>query len=139
MLASVIGLRAKATAMPVPSSSRSVCSAAKASGRNGSWLGSAPHTPSYPASSASLALAAAWFRSPLIPPSTFMAAQVSASSAAASFAPEELLQLGRDLVTGTQRGLVERGGLLGVDLALQLAPHGQVPVVVGDELLDPGQ
>src|SRR3954470_24411731 len=136
MLASVIGLRAKATAIPVPSSSRPVCSAARASGRNGSWLVSAPHTPSYPASSASLALAAAWFRSPLIPPSTFMAAQVSALSAAASFAPEELLELRRDLVTGRQLALVERSGLLGVDLALQLAHHRQVLVVVGDELLD---
>ena len=35
-VASVIGLRAKATAMPVPSWSRSVCSAARARGRNGS-------------------------------------------------------------------------------------------------------
>src|SRR3954471_24071429 len=126
MLANVIGLRANATAMPVPSSSCSVCSAARASGRNGSWLVSPPHTPSYPASSASLALAAAWFRSPLIPPSTFMAPQVSGSSAAASFTSEELLELGRYLVTGRQLGLVERSGLFGSDVVLQLAHHRQV-------------
>ena len=45
MLASVIGLRAKATAIAVPSSSRSVCSAASSSGKNGSWLVSAVQTP----------------------------------------------------------------------------------------------
>ena len=41
MFASVIGFRANATAMPVPSSRRSVCSAAIESGRNGSWVVSA--------------------------------------------------------------------------------------------------
>jgi hypothetical protein len=41
-----IGLRANATAMPVPSCSDSVCSAASSSGKNGSWLVSAVHTPS---------------------------------------------------------------------------------------------
>ena len=45
MLARVIGLRANATAIDVPSSSVSVCSAASSSGRNGSWLVSAVHTP----------------------------------------------------------------------------------------------
>ena len=35
-VASVIGLRAKATAIDVPSSSSVVCSAASSSGRNGS-------------------------------------------------------------------------------------------------------
>ncbi len=35
-MARFMGLRAKATAMPVPSFSRSVCSAASTSGRNGS-------------------------------------------------------------------------------------------------------
>ena len=40
-MATVIGLRANATAMLVPSSSRVVCSAASSSGRNGSWLISA--------------------------------------------------------------------------------------------------
>ena len=44
--ASVIGLRANATAMPVPSSSVSVCSAATRSGRNGSWFVSAVSAPS---------------------------------------------------------------------------------------------
>ena len=46
VLARVIGLRAKATAMPVPSSSRSVASAARTWGRKGSWLVSALHAPS---------------------------------------------------------------------------------------------
>ena len=40
-LATVIGLRANATAMLVPSSIVVVCSAASTSGRNGSWLISA--------------------------------------------------------------------------------------------------
>ena len=44
-LASVIGLRAKATAIDVPSSSSDVCSAASSSGRNGSWLVSAVQPP----------------------------------------------------------------------------------------------
>ena len=44
--ARVIGLRAKATAMPVPSSRRSVAPAASSSGRNGSWLVSADQAPS---------------------------------------------------------------------------------------------
>ena len=46
MLASVIGLRANATTMPVPSSMRSVRSAAMRSGKNGSWLVSADQAPS---------------------------------------------------------------------------------------------
>ena len=46
MLASVIGLRANATAMPVPSSSDSVCSAATSSGKKGSWFVSAERPPS---------------------------------------------------------------------------------------------
>ena len=37
MFAMIIGLRANATAMPVPSSSRSVCSAPSSTGKNGSW------------------------------------------------------------------------------------------------------
>jgi hypothetical protein len=45
MLASSIGLRAKATAIDVPSSTCSVCSAASSSGKNGSWLVSAVQTP----------------------------------------------------------------------------------------------
>ena len=40
-LATVIGVRANATAMLVPNSMVSVCSAANTSGRNGSWLISA--------------------------------------------------------------------------------------------------
>ena len=45
MLARVIGFRARATAIEVPSSIRSVCSAATMWGRNGSWLVSAVHAP----------------------------------------------------------------------------------------------
>ena len=45
-MASVIGLRAKATAIPVPTWRRSVCSAASTRGRNGSWLVSADQMPS---------------------------------------------------------------------------------------------
>ena len=45
MLASVIGLRANATAIDVPSSSVWVCSAASSSGKNGSWLVSAVQMP----------------------------------------------------------------------------------------------
>jgi hypothetical protein len=44
--ASVIGLRANATAMAVPTSIRSVCSAASRQARNGSWLVSAVQAPS---------------------------------------------------------------------------------------------
>ena len=46
VMARVIGLRAKATAMAVPTWSRSVCSAARTSGRKGSWPVSADQTPS---------------------------------------------------------------------------------------------
>ena len=46
MLARVIGFRAKATAIDVQRSTRSVCSAAMASGRNGSWAISAEISPS---------------------------------------------------------------------------------------------
>ena len=45
-MASVMGLRANATAIPVPNSSFSVAAAPTAMGRNGSWLVSADHTPS---------------------------------------------------------------------------------------------
>ena len=45
VLASVIGLRAKATAIDVPSSSSDVSAAAVTSGRNGSWLVSAVQPP----------------------------------------------------------------------------------------------
>ena len=44
--ATVIGVRAKATMMSVPSSTRSVASAATSSGRNGSWFVSEDHSPS---------------------------------------------------------------------------------------------
>ena len=53
--ASTIGVRANATAMPVASSMRSVCSAASAIGRNASWPVSAVSRPSYPSSSSSRA------------------------------------------------------------------------------------
>ncbi len=42
----VIGLRANATAMLVPTSIVEVCSAANSSGRNGSWLISPVQQPS---------------------------------------------------------------------------------------------
>ncbi len=45
-MARFMGLRAKATAIPVPSWIRSVCSAATIRGRNGSWLVSADQMPS---------------------------------------------------------------------------------------------
>ena len=53
--ATVIGLRAKATAIPVPTWIRRVCSAARTRGRKGSWLTSADQIPSYPAASAASA------------------------------------------------------------------------------------
>ena len=46
MLARFIGLRAKATAMPVPSSTRFVCCEARSKGKNGSCDVSADHKPS---------------------------------------------------------------------------------------------
>ena len=69
-MARVIGLRAKATAMPVPSWMRSVCSAARANGRKGSWSTSADHSPSYPTRSASSADSTTPLGSNPIPPST---------------------------------------------------------------------
>ena len=61
------------TAIDVPSSMVSVCSAASSSGRNGSWLVSAVHAPEYPACSSSTACAAALSNWLGIPPSTFIA------------------------------------------------------------------
>ncbi|COW72506.1 Uncharacterised protein [Mycobacterium tuberculosis] len=58
-LATIIGLRANATAMLVPSSSRDVCSAASSSGRKGSWLASAVQPPSKPLRSSATAASAA--------------------------------------------------------------------------------
>ena len=72
MLARVMGLRAKATAMEVPSSIFVVCSAARSKGKNGSWFVSAVQAPEYPAASASFADCTDWWRSSAIPPSTFM-------------------------------------------------------------------
>ncbi len=46
VVARVIGLRAKATAIPVPTWMRSVCVAARTRGRKGSWLVSADQIPS---------------------------------------------------------------------------------------------
>ena len=46
IMARFIGLRAKATAMPVPSLIRSVCSAARTRGKKGSWVTSADQMPS---------------------------------------------------------------------------------------------
>src|SRR5438874_226933 len=65
--------------MPVPNSTRDVCSAANSNGKNGSWLVSADQIPSYPAASASRAPSAALARSAPIPnpPSTFMAATLA--------------------------------------------------------------
>src|SRR5215217_5047583 len=76
VLASVIGLRAKATAIDVPSSRFDVASEAGTSGRNGSWLVSAVQPPEYPAFSSSAAWAPALLMMLGMPPSTFMAANV---------------------------------------------------------------
>ena len=59
MYASDIGERAKATAIEVPRSMRSVEVAARARGRNGSLLTSPVKAPSYPSASAASASAAA--------------------------------------------------------------------------------
>src|SRR5947199_1661485 len=59
MLASIIGLRGKAIATPVPSWIRCVSRAATTRGKNGSWLVSALHSPSNPISSARRAVWAA--------------------------------------------------------------------------------
>ena len=70
MLASVIGLRAKATAMRVPSSTVSVCSAASSSGKNGSWLVSAvqmPRVAGRPPLSAAAAALSSRYRCPRQP------------------------------------------------------------------------
>src|SRR5437764_15115384 len=148
MLARFMGLRAKATAMPVPSSRCSVCSAASSSGRNGSCPVSADHAPSYPASSVSLADAPAVWRSTPTPPSTRMGAQPSRSATAADFvgrppgparesapglalAPQVALQLGRDLVARRQWPEIQRGALGGVDVVLELADHGLVLAALG--------
>ena len=71
--ASVIGLRANATAIDVMRSTRSVLCAASSSGRNGSWLVSADMTPSYPRRSSAAAASAA-VSSPPMPLSIFMTA-----------------------------------------------------------------
>src|SRR5262249_20649235 len=68
MFASVIGLRANATAIEVPSSRRSVCSAATTRGRNGSCVISALRAPSYPRSSSARADAPIAARSVVPPP-----------------------------------------------------------------------
>ena len=81
MLARSMGFRANATAIEVPSSSSSVCSAARSSGKNGSWPVSAVQTPEYPAASAAWASRPALRRSNPITPSTFMAADGSGSTA----------------------------------------------------------
>ena len=57
VLANVIGLRAKATAIAVPSSIDSVRSAASRIGRKGSWLVSEDNAPEKPAASSSAACA----------------------------------------------------------------------------------
>src|SRR5436190_15664752 len=83
----VIGLRANATAMLVPSWMRSVACAASSKFRNGSWLVSADHTPSYPWASASRADAPLWARSNEMPPSTFMGIDPTRSRRRVTFAP----------------------------------------------------
>src|SRR5688572_21641966 len=93
MLAMCMGLRGKATEIPVPSSTRSVCSAASKSGKKGSWLVSADQTASYPAASASFAVSAALLRSNPIPPSTFMQSFLLLVS-------QEAFELGGQLVAG---------------------------------------
>ena len=64
MLASVMGLRAKATAMAVARSTRSVCSAASTSGKKGSFEISALTAPAQPAASMLRALSGTSARSP---------------------------------------------------------------------------
>lgn len=59
-----MGLRAKATTIDVPSCIGMAAVAARANGRNGSWLSSADHKPSYPAARASAATDSAWASSP---------------------------------------------------------------------------
>src|ERR1700722_9125567 len=104
-----IGLRAKATAMPVPNSNVSVAAAPMAMGRKGSCPVSADHTPSYPLASARFAASAIPLGSNPIPPSIFMRRAcfpfeqrsfVPRSSFLASLflAAEVLLQFGGDLI-----------------------------------------
>src|SRR5580698_7399202 len=136
-----MGLRANATAMPVPNSSVSVAAAPMAMGRNGSWPVSADHTPSYPMASARLACSAIPLESNPMPPSIFTSAlpfpesvpvPAPAPAPLLILAPQELLQLGRDLVT---RGhLVDTHGVAfgGIDVLFQLAHHRLVLLVVGD-------
>ncbi|CAB4619259.1 unannotated protein [freshwater metagenome] len=71
--AAFMGLRAKATAMPVIKSTLSVAAAPNVSGRNGSWEISTETTPSNPASSARHIAAAASARFPWMIASVFMA------------------------------------------------------------------
>ncbi len=77
MLATSIGLRANATAMPVPSSIEEVLSAARMSGKNGSCEISALQAPPNPTSSRALAAAGAATRSGPSGASTNMAAHPS--------------------------------------------------------------
>jgi hypothetical protein len=66
MCASVVGERAKATAMAVPSDARCVCSAANVSGKNGLCCVSAVQMPSKPARSMALASVAICAKSVLM-------------------------------------------------------------------------
>ena len=143
--ASVIGLRAKATVMPVPKSSLSVAVAPTAMGRNGSWLVSADHTPSYPLASALAACSAMPVGSNPMPPSIFMCGLPSVPSASDPcslllLTPQEALELRSDLVARGHGVDPHRVPLGGIDALLEFAHHGLVLDVVGDQLvhLPPG-
>src|ERR1019366_2088445 len=133
-----MGLRANATAIPVPNSSFSVAPAPMAIGRNGSCEVSAVHTPSYPLASACRAASAIPVGSNPMPPSIFTCPAPLRSSLLPSLllAPQELLEFRRDLIPGGDLVDSHRIALGGVDVLFELAHHGSVLVVVGDELVD---
>ena len=76
-IAVVIGFRAKATAIDVPTITSVVPWMAIWQSRNGSWLVSGIQTPSYPAASARRAPSIVSVQRPLAPPSIFMSATVA--------------------------------------------------------------
>src|SRR5580658_4296444 len=129
-----MGLRAKATAMPVPNSSVSVAAAPMAMGRNGSCAVSAAQTPSYPSASAWRAASAIPVASNRRPSSIFIAPHPSCRChlSLLLFAPQELFELRRDLIAGGDPVDPHGVALGGVDVLLELAHHGLMIVVVGD-------
>ena len=135
--------------MPVPNSSVSVAAAPMAMGRNGSWPVSAVHTPSYPLASALRAASAMPVRvepdasvdlhapcplphllsynystvPELARPRYCSSPRRNRSSSAAISSPEGTPSDPHGVALG------------GVDVLLELAHHGLVLVVVGDELV----